>query len=370
MFASHSFIKSILLLAGIAALILAIWYFSTIIFYVLAAGVISLIGRPIFIFFRGIQVKRFKLPTAVCAILTLLSFYAVILTVCALFIPLVIEEAHLLSTIDYNQVSTNFQHYFQDFTSFLDSYNNNSDTDTSSLSFIQQKLTDFVSFTSLTALFNSTLGVMGDIIAAFLSITFIAFFFLSDQSLFFKVILLAFPSSVESRVKGVLHNIVQLLSRYFTGILIENILVTFIISLGLYFAGIKNALLIGFFAGLMNTIPYVGPVVSLFFGLVVALTTTLNTSALVYSDISPIILKVVAIMVGTQIVDGTIMQPLIFSKSVKAHPLEIFLVILMSGTLAGIAGMILAVPVYTIFRVVAKEFLSEFHIIQKLTKSI
>jgi predicted PurR-regulated permease PerM len=211
---------------------------------------------------------------------------------------------------------------------------------------------------------------MGNILAALFSITFISYFFLSDQGLFFKVLLLAFPTHIEPRVKGALHKIVQLLSRYFTGLIIESSIITCIISFGLYLVGIENFILIGFFVGLVNIIPYVGPLLGLFFGLMVAVTTTIDTSILDYSIITPIIIKVASIIIGTQIVDATIMQPFIFSKSVKAHPLEIFLVILMAGTLAGVPGMILAVPVYTIFRVVGKEFLSEFDIIQKLTKRI
>jgi predicted PurR-regulated permease PerM len=68
--------------------------------------------------------------------------------------------------------------------------------------------------------------------------------------------------------------------------------------------------------------------------------------------------------------DNIFFQPLIFSSSVKAHPLEIFLVILIAGTLAGITGMILAIPTYTVIRVFAKEFLNKFRVVQKLTRNI
>jgi predicted PurR-regulated permease PerM len=70
------------------------------------------------------------------------------------------------------------------------------------------------------------------------------------------------------------------------------------------------------------------------------------------------------------VLDAALIQPFIFSKSVKAHPLEVFLVILVAGTVAGIPGMIFAIPSYTIFRVIAREFLSGFKIIRKLTEKI
>jgi predicted PurR-regulated permease PerM len=71
-----------------------------------------------------------------------------------------------------------------------------------------------------------------------------------------------------------------------------------------------------------------------------------------------------------QVIDNNVSQPLIFSNSVKSHPLEIFLVILIAGFLSGIAGMIIAVPLYTMVKVVAKEFLPENKVVQQLTKDI
>ena len=69
-------------------------------------------------------------------------------------------------------------------------------------------------------------------------------------------------------------------------------------------------------------------------------------------------------------IDNFIIQPIIFSNSVKAHPLEIFIIILSAGTIWGITGMLVAIPFYTVIRVIAKEFLSEFKIVQFLTKDI
>ena len=71
-----------------------------------------------------------------------------------------------------------------------------------------------------------------------------------------------------------------------------------------------------------------------------------------------------------QLIDNNITSPLIFSKSVDSHPLEIFLIILIIGTLFGIAGMIVAIPLYTIIKVVCKEFFPDNKVIQILTKSI
>mgnify|MGYP000097238812 CR=1 FL=1 len=71
-----------------------------------------------------------------------------------------------------------------------------------------------------------------------------------------------------------------------------------------------------------------------------------------------------------QLVDNFGSQPIIFSKSVKSHPLEIFLIILITGILFGVIGLIMAVPAYTAIKVILKEFLSDNKIVKKLTKDL
>ncbi|NCP60664.1 MAG: AI-2E family transporter, partial [Flavobacteriales bacterium] len=71
-----------------------------------------------------------------------------------------------------------------------------------------------------------------------------------------------------------------------------------------------------------------------------------------------------------QLIDNFFSQPYIFSKSVKSHPLEIFLLILIAGILFGVVGLIVAIPVYTAIKVVLKEFLSDNQIVKKLTKNL
>ena len=69
-------------------------------------------------------------------------------------------------------------------------------------------------------------------------------------------------------------------------------------------------------------------------------------------------------------IDNFFSQPYIFSNSVKSHPLEIFLIILVGGILFGIAGMILAIPTYTVLKVFLKVFFNDNKLIKKLTKNL
>ena len=92
------------------------------------------------------------------------------------------------------------------------------------------------------------------------------------------------------------------------------------------------------------------------------------------SDFQTVILpKTIYVMIGFmagQLIDNFFSQPVIFSKSVKSHPLEIFLVILIAGILFGILGLIIAIPIYTAIKVILKEFLSDNKIVKQLTKNL
>jgi predicted PurR-regulated permease PerM len=98
------------------------------------------------------------------------------------------------------------------------------------------------------------------------------------------------------------------------------------------------------------------------------MTATLASGA--YDVVFPVLLKIAGVLVLANFIDNNILVPMIYAKSVKSHPLEIFLVIIMGGSLAGLLGMLLAVPVYTVLRVIAKAFFQQFRIVRRLTDKI
>ena len=132
--------------------------------------------------------------------------------------------------------------------------------------------------------------------------------------------------------------------------------------------GVENPIVIAFLCALLNLIPYVGPVIGAFLMLTLTMTSHLGESF--SAVIIPKTLWVLVVFGVGQLVDNFGSQPVIFSKSVKSHPLEIFLVIIITGILFGVIGLILAVPVYTAIKVILKEFLSDNKIVKKLTKDL
>ena len=136
-------------------------------------------------------------------------------------------------------------------------------------------------------------------------------------------------------------------------------------SVALSLLGIKNALLIGFFAALINVIPFIGPAIGATFAIFVTISSNLNLDF--YTEMLPLIASVVAVFAVMQLTDNFVLQPYIFSNSVLAHPLEIFIVIMIGAKIAGVMGMILAIPGYTVIRVIASVLLSEFKIVQQVS---
>jgi predicted PurR-regulated permease PerM len=217
-------------------------------------------------------------------------------------------------------------------------------------------------------IFSSTISAFGNLIVGIASIFFIAFFFLREQGLFFNMISAAIPDEYEDKVSHAIEDTSKLLIRYFSGVLMQMFVITLFVSIALTILGIQNALLIGFFAAVMNVIPYIGPIIGAGFAVIITISSNLDVDF--YAIILPQLTKVIIVFAFMQMLDNFLLQPTIFSKSVKAHPLEIFLVVLVGAKIGGVLGMVLAIPLYTVLRVVGKVFLSEFKVIKVLTKDL
>jgi predicted PurR-regulated permease PerM len=344
-----------------------IWRFSSIVVYVLIATILSLIGRPLVNWFDKIRIGKFKFPKSISAFFALFTIIIIVLGFFGIFVPLIARQAAVISSIDFNSLGKSIQQPLQNLEDFLKSYNILSEQET-----IRQMLTDqlnsVLSLTSFSNTVSSVVGVTGSIFIATFSILFLSYFFMKDYYLLDELVDLLTPVKYKKEIQHILKTSKHLLRRYFVGLLIELSSMVTLLTIGLTIFDVKNSLLIGFFGGLMNIIPYLGPVIGAVVGVLLAVSTGLSYG--VYSDVIPLIFIVLGVFASANLIDNMVLQPLIYSNSVKAHPVEIFLVILIAGSMAGIPGMILAIPSYTILRIVAKEFLSQFKVVQKLTKNI
>ena len=354
------------ILIGVLALYL-IWRFANIITYLAIAILLSLIGRPLVKRFNAMRIGRFHIPNALSALLALLVIILVVLSFVGIFVPLIASQARLVNDIDFDLIGSSMQNPIADVEIFLRQYNILTREETIRQLFAQQ-IDSILNFASFSKTLASVVGVTGSMFLAVFAILFLTYFFMKDSYLIDELVDTLTPINYQNEVQSVLTQSKRLLSRYFIGLMIELTTMITLLSLGLTLFGIENALLIGFFGGLMNVIPYLGPIIGAALGIILTIFTALSTGMI--SDLFSSILIVLGVFAVSNLLDNVVLQPLIYSNSVKAHPVEIFLVILIAGSMAGIPGMILAVPTYTVLRVIAKEFLSQVKVVQQLTKNI
>ncbi len=341
-----------------------VYRFSDLVAYVLIAWILSLIGRPLMRLFQKIKIGKWRMGPNLSAVLVLLSFFIVGFLIFILFVPLVLEQAYNLAGVDYKSIAQALEEPFQQFERWLADYG---------VPLEEKSLEDIVSTTlqgnfdpsKFGEIVSKIIGAAGTIMIGIFSIVFITFFFLKEQGLFVNALLAIIPSKYEEQTKESVKDIVYLLSRYFSGILVQITVITIYMTVLLSLFGVKNALLIALFAAFINVIPYLGPVIGAAFGIFITISSNLDMDF--YTQLLPLLGKVTIIFATMQMLDNFILQPFIFSTSVLAHPLEIFLVILMGASLMGILGMVLAIPTYTVIRVIAREFFKKFKLVQRLT---
>jgi len=216
-------------------------------------------------------------------------------------------------------------------------------------------------------------SILIDILVGLFSVMFISFFFLKDDTLFERIICAFVPDKHEVEVGKTINEIKQLLSRYFVGLLMEIIGVTLVDFLGLWLIAqlpISYAITIAFIAGLLNIIPYVGPIIGEVIGVLLGIIIKLGIGVGICSNVWIFALVILAIMLTTQLLDNFVYQPIIYSTSIKAHPLEIFIVFLLAGHFGGVVGMLVAIPTYTVIRVIAIRFFYRFKPIQRLVPDL
>lgn len=311
--------------------------------------------------------KRIKMKRIPAAALTLITFIIGLTFIVMIFVPLIAQQASNLSTVQFSQIYETLEEPIYKLNRRLlelglvteDQLNAENFKESISAYFKPDWISNFI---------GNVFGILGNLLIGVFSVLFIAFFFLKEENLFSSFILALVPNEYEEDTIEVIEDISRLLRKYLSGILLQITIITIYVSTLLTIFGIQNGLLIAFFAAIINVIPYVGPMIGAIFGLFITVSSNLNVDF--YTVLSPMLLKVVIIFGTMQLIDNFILQPFIFSNSVKAHPLEIFIVILIAATLGGILGMILAIPAYTVIRVVAKEFLNQFKIVQKITRTL
>ena len=366
--------KYIIAAAGIGIIGALCWYFRSVIIYILAAVVVSLIAKPVMGGLQKIRIKGKKAPDWFLAAFSLTLVITIILTILTLIIPIV---SGILKGISFGnienaagQIAVPLSHLNDFLKSTFPQLGNEFRIEM----LLGQELHKLFDASAISSMIGSATSFLTSLGIGLFSVIFIGFFFIKDDGLFTEIVCALVPDKHEKNTEKAIADIGHLLSRYFIGVMIEVCGVALLNFLGLLLIarmGFNAAIGIAFLTGILNIIPYVGPLMGGVLG-------TLLCLILKYSSITPLGLDVsfwmftvilIAISCFTQLVDNFLYQPLIYSTSIKSKPLEIFIVLLIVGHMGGPLSMIIAIPCYTVVRVIAFRFFRRYKAIRRLIPS-
>ena len=358
--------RYLIIAATLAILACLCWYFKSVLVYIIVAFVVSLIGQPVMRLLRKIRIRGKAAPNGLLAILTIVLILGTLILVVTQVIPVVtgiVRDAAVLNSVtaDGNPLDRVNDWIVGLFPGLGPDFN--------IITILMDKLREVTNLSNVTSVISSVTSFVTSLVVGLFSVVFISFFFVRDETLFRKIVSALVPDRMEGNLAKSLGDIEGLLSRYFVGLLIEMTGVALLDFLGLWIIarlGFSNALGIAFIAGILNVIPYVGPLIGEAVGVVLAVVLKYGTGVGLDVNIWIFALIVLAIMLTTQLVDNFVYQPLIYSTSIKASPLEIFIVILLAGHIGGVVGMLVAIPAYTVVRVIASRFFPDLKLVKRL----
>lgn len=364
--------RYIILIGAIALVAATCYYFSSVLAYIILAFVVSLIGQPVLRLLRRIKIKGKSAPDAVLAIITLVVIFALFFEIVMQVVPVVtsiVGEASLMSA----QESFDSQNIIDQTNGWIIQVLPWVGEDFDGVALLMEKVSEVVDLSNISGILGSVASAVVGVAVGLFSVIFISFFFIKDDTLFRRIVGAMVPDAIEERVKNTIHDIERLLSRYFVGLIVEILGVVLLNCLGLWLIArvdFTYALGIAFIAGLLNVIPYVGPLIGEVLGVVLCIILKYGAGIGLGVNIWVFALIVLAIMLVTQLVDVFIYQPLIYSTSIKANPLEIFVVLLIAGHVGGVVGMLIAIPAYTVVRVIASRFFYDFKPVKRLIPDV
>lgn len=364
----QNFHKYLLGAVALAAAVAVFWFFGDIVFYVFLAGVLALMCQPLVGKVAGVKVLGRRLPRWFAALVGVLAVWCGILLFFVLFIPLISGKLSDLAHLDYQSILSPLREPMIELGLFLDKYFKINISESSLTEMLANYIHEFAERGTLTTFVSSIFSVAGSVVVAAVSVSFIAFWFMKEEGLFLRMLLAVAPTKYEDNVKRAVGSITSLLSRYFLGVLIQITIMTIVVTLILLCLGFEfqDAIFVGVVEGVFNIIPYVGP----WIGFILSALSGLTFVSASGMTITYVVVVIAATILVAQAVDNYFVSPKVFSHQLNAHPLEIFLVTLVAGSCSGVLGMLIAIPAYTVLRVLAKEFFYNYKLVRKLTSNV
>ena len=363
----QTFLRWVVGLTVVVAVGALLWYFREVVVYILVSALFAIVGRPLVSLLSKIKIKQFAVPRWLAAAVTLVLLWVVLGGLLSLIIPLVAGKIYELSSLDLRLALEGVEAPLERLQNYISTIFVLPETHFSISDIIVSTIRRFLNYDTVNSVVSSIINTGMSAVIVIFSVSFITFFFLKEDGLFSSMVSAIFPDKYAENVHRAIDKVSLLLSRYFTGLLTESLIISAIIAFVLLLFGmeIEDACFIAVIMGLLNVIPYAGPAAGVLVSIFIGVVSPIEGCTIAYT--LTVILCTICAVKG---VDDFVLQPTIYSSKVSAHPLEIFIVILMAGSVGGIVGLLVAVPSYTVLRVFAKEFFSEVSLVRKLTKEI
>ncbi|MFC4356245.1 AI-2E family transporter [Chryseomicrobium palamuruense] len=203
-------------------------------------------------------------------------------------------------------------------------------------------------FTRVASGVTSIIGAITSFILAIVTVPFIVFYLLKDGEKLPQYVLRLLPPRMREETADVFQSIDKQISSYIQGQLLVSAAIGVMVFIGFSIIQMPYALLLGSIAMVTSVVPYLGPIIAITPAVIIALV------------MSPwMLLKLAAVWTVVQLVEGKFISPQIMGKTLHIHPITIIFVLVTSGALFGVAGVILGIPGYAIVKVIVTHF---FHL--------
>lgn len=356
--------KSVLQLVLLALGCYFLFLIQTVLVYIAISLVLTLILKPVTNLLVRIKIKRWHVPAPLAAALTIATFMGLAILMGMFIIPLVLRDMNFFSQIDYFKLFDVLENNLKEVADYLMKMGLVVDFE---FIHLKENLLEIININLMGEAAEILISGLGNVAVMLFSVGFILFFLLKQQRLGENLaVLMTQDAGQLEKARKILAPIKSTLTRYFLGLLLQIAIISVVVYTGLSLIGIENAVLIAIFAGFINLIPYIGPVIGFSFGLTLGLGQAFamgTTDGLLLTGI-----QISLVFMVMQLTDNLVLQPLIYSKSIRAHPLEIFLVISIAALIGGISAMVIAIPFYSVLRIFIWEFFPDFPLIKHLKK--
>lgn len=311
-------------------------FFSTVFFPILITGFLYFLLNPVVNF-----LERKKLPRGAAILVLYVVFAGVLVLAAGSLVPAISKQATELAN-DLPVIAQKAADFVNNVVRSSE-FKNFRDQQSELINTVQQRLIEYANTlpNTLTNVLMGFFGIITNIAIILVTVPFLLFYMFKDGQKFPKAVSKFIPAEYRDEGLKILKETGETLSAYIQGQVIVALAVGTLAFIGYLIIDLRYALIMALIVAFTNIIPYVGPIIGGTPAVLVAF----------FDSPTKALLVIVVILVAQQI-EGNFLSPMILGKSLDTHPATIIIILLAAGNLAGVLGMVLAVPTYAVCKVI------------------